>query len=750
MRMLLSEQIIEARKSRAANLGEILQKTKFLEEQLHAVATCRTRLDNPPMLALDEAARQVGEFAANVRRIYERYERGVITVAIAGLEKAGKTTFLKSLTGIEGLPTAAERCTAVSCEILFAPGRNDCDLEFYSEKEFFETVVAPMTDFINEQLDASRRSERIPHVDSLAGFSALRLPPLDVFSNGTDGWINLAQLLLLQRNQAELHSLLSHQAQTGVDMCELREWTAHPDIARGDPAKAARLACIKRCRLHTEFPGGSKNLRWIDTPGIDDPNPRAVETTLKVIGEEADLLVVASKPAANPSPTKSFTNFWTQVDRLPTEIALPDKLLIALNWHKGADPDGAILEKHREILKTVHGVPAAIIRGPFEANKPTDAVRLMEQVNVHLANHLAGQDDETVRRLTDSFRTLLAGVRRDVYDRLRREYPVDRGQEGLMVSMFNKFFKSPKPDGSDSGFFHTLKMSFADAAFSFGQSDAVNASQARMLERFKKEYQDAKERWPNTQRVDEWKRASDGVVERGMGVISSDLTLLANALCGEMVAFGPVLQAWLVDRLSQAGLNELMPGDTPAARLAAIAETAMDCVPGGRLATLFAEAANLSENLQYMFRYELRPAINFSEFLCWNQDAGMLFRELRSLYKACDTGVPQAMREFELLPSNAPTDRLVEMFKETATNSLAAIQTVLTAGRCRLSRIADDFARDSQIRLCSGGMVEEEWRTFLYSNMDAVLGRQAREVRLKSESVIAFRDALRKLGEALS
>jgi hypothetical protein len=151
-----------------------------------------------------------------------------------------------------------------------------------------------------------------------------------------------------------------------------------------------------------------------------------------------------------------------------------------------------------------------------------------------------------------------------------------------------------------------------------------------------------------------------------------------------------------------------------------------------------------------MFRYELRPAINFSEFLCWNQDAGALFRELRSLYKACDAGLPKGMQEFELLPPNAPTERLVEMFTKIAMNSLAAIKTVLEGGRCRLARIADDFARDCQIRLCSGGMAEEEWRTFLYSNMDAVLGSRARELRLKSETVIAFRDALRKLGEALA
>ncbi len=148
--------------------------------------------------------------------------------------------------------------------------------------------------------------------------------------------------------------------------------------------------------------------------------------------------------------------------------------------------------------------------------------------------------------------------------------------------------------------------------------------------------------------------------------------------------------------------------------------------------------------------YLERQGSSLVEFLCWNQDAGALFRELGSLYKACGADAPRGMQEFELLPPNAPTERLVEMFTKIAMNSLAAIRTVLEGGRCRLARIADDFARDCQIRLCSGGMVEEEWRTFLYNNMDAVLGGKARELRLKSESVIAFRDALRKLGEVLA
>jgi hypothetical protein len=753
---IISESVIAARKSKAVSLGELLERSRILRERLQHVADTRARLGNAPLPVLERAQTRLREFSSDVETTYRRFNQGLVTIAMAGLEKAGKTTFLRSLTGINGLPAAPERCTAVGCEILFDPTRNDCELEFYSEKEYFAVVVAPIVNFINEQLEAAKEDVRIAPVVSLAEFSGLALPPDSIFAKGTDGWLSLSHLKMLKSQLAQLQSMLSSPTRNRVNLSELRQWTAHPDADGKDPAKAARLSCIKRCRVRTAFPGGSEHLRWIDTPGIDDPNPRAVETTLRIIGKEADLLVVASKPAANPSPTRSFTNFWTLVDRLPTEIDLPDKLLIALNWHRGADPDGSILEKHRRILKNDHGVPDAVIRGPFEANQPGDAVKLMAEVNQHLAANLSGQDTETVRSFRERLQSVFADIRRDVYDRLRREYPKDQTIEGRIHKKIDLFLSNPRDDGSDDGFLRRIRLEFSRKSLAIPESEMVNAAQERMRERFKEQFQKTKAKWPTAKSVDEWKEESVSVIERGMSVLSSALTDLANNMCGEMVAFGPILQDWLVDVLDQLKLGGLMRGDTPAERLACLAEAAALSNPEGRLAAVLSDAANLPQNLQYMFRYELRPAINFSELLCWTSvsksgDGGpdRLFRELKSLYKSCDVPLPQGMREFDLLPVNAPTDKLVDMFKEIANNSLAAIKTILEHGRCRLSRIAEDFARDCQIRLFSGDVAAEEWRHFVIDNPIPILGREIREEYERSEGIAAFREALRQLEEAL-
>jgi hypothetical protein len=760
----LNQEIVASRQERAQALQESHRVSREVHERLNQVFDALERLTLPEDPVLQKAREEIRKLAEDfrvfeerVRIRQERFQKGLISVSIAGLEKAGKTTFLKSLTGIADLPAFDERCTAVACEIHYSEERSDFDLEFYSEAEFLERVVRPLVETIAASLP-DPYPETFSPPTSGSGFPALTLPPAEAVPGGTTAFKLLNDLRLLQEHYSECRRNLGSPPLLHRPLSELREWVSYRRAEvdsdesddRDDRGRhLARVAAVRVCRIYGRFQGGSAHLRWIDTPGVDDPNRRARDMTLATIARETDLLVVASRPGANPSPGESFHHFWDSVSRQSDEIDLMNRMLFVLNWDRRVDPEGENIKIHRKYL-TDAGVPRHLFIGPYEAIQETDAAALMERVNEHLGRHLADQDDQVIQMLGARLKHLQARARL-LHDTLAKSHPSDAGLQDQETDAFHRWFHW-YAGARDTGFWTELVAALDRSTRDILEDDRIRESESALGAIFAEEAAAVQEQIPPAEALEEYvvKHLGENPIPNGMRTLSVFLSRLVNRLASEVQEFGPIMQDRLVRVFSEAGLDPLLEGETAGERLRRLYDQLAADRPaeasGSPVLEVLRETLDLPRNLKYVIRYELRAAVDFCDPTLWNEDAEA-WNRLTDMVRANngDTGRLAAFDTHRHPPVTDSREKDHAMLRKIGGNALFAVQSVLGNERYLPRRIADDFMRDCRVRLCFSPESEQEWRTLLYRCRGRLLAASMGRIRAESERIRAFRQSLRDL-----
>ncbi len=758
----LSQEIIQRRRERAPRLAAILAACDGHTERLEGLLSALSALNEIDTPELTRSREETERLGAALRRLrertavrHDRFVGGRITVAIAGLEKAGKTTFLRSLTGIDALPAFDERCTAVRCEIHFDPDRSDFDIEFHTDEGFVEEVLRPLVETVAAALPEGSGIS-LPAAVTAQSFRNLSLPEPGLLPGGTTAYKLLKDLRRLQENFDACRDHLNKPPLRGRPLSELGEWVSHrradlaPEEDEGEDVgrHLARIAAVKTCRLHSGFRGGSPHLRWIDTPGVDDPNRRARDMTLATIATETDLLVVASRPGATPSPGESFHRFWDSVSRQPDEIDLLNRMLFALNRDQRVDPDGENIRIHRKYLVDA-GVPQHLFAGPFQATDPADAAALMERVNEHLAQHLADQDDRVVDRFGSELKHLEARIRL-LHDVLAKARPSDAGLHDQETEAFHRWFHWHREDG-ESGFWTDLVEALDRSARAMAEDPRIRESEESLNAIFAQEAERIESKIPTPQDLEAFvvRHRGENPVPSGMRTISTLFSTLVNRLSNEIQEFGPIMQDELVKVLEEAGLGPLLAGETSAEKLTHLLDT-FSGLGGGTIVEVLRETLELPRNLKYVLRYELRGAVDFCDPTLWDEKESAWSR-LADMITA-NNGDVERLQTFDQRRHPPVTDsreKDSEILKRIAGNAMLGIHAVLNNERYLPRRIADDFIRDCRVRLCFGQTSEQEWRTLLFRNRGALLGQAIAQIRKESQRIGAFHDALKALAAGL-
>jgi len=752
----INQQVVTARKEVAPRLREIVEQARKCVGALGDLANAAIEIDGatgPLMESIEQCRGRLNAIAERAQLRFERYDTGLISIAIGGIEKSGKTTLLKTLTGIEDLPAAKERCTAVCCEIIYDQTQSAFDLEFHSVTEFCQGVLLPLIQRFDMALGEDNADLRIRVApDSLEEFAALALPSLGRFVPQTKSWLYLRDLTDLQQNLAEVRHLANTAPRRALQLQELRQWVANSN----DPKVKARVATVARCTIRTRFEGGSDNLRWIDTPGVDDPSPLARERSLRTIGRDADLLVVATMPEGKPDPVENFADFWTSIHNLPDEISLMDRLLIVLNWNQNADPTGEAINKHHQILSPGLG---NIFCGPLQANSPQDVARFMDDVNRHLAANLASQDARVIERLENDMKSCLADVRTSVFDKARRLSPADASQSDVETSLLLDWFHRTSGSGQEEGFWPRLRELFGEAVETVPKSKRVSAAQADLDAIFRKHAGETQARLPKEtdMRVMRGRTAGEPPITAYMQDFArGPFSDLVNALAQQVREFGPIVQQAILDVLKDAGLGPMLDDASAPAALQSLctrfAESRWKPDEDNRVLMALEELAGLQQSLQYVYRWEMRAAINFLSPLHWNRDRAV--DDLAALFEqGGGQKDAQDLRDFfkaNRIPGLQESDEThAAVFESICKFALLGIRSVLSGSRCRLENIADDFIRDFQIRLTFGNATEQAWRNLVAPQRGALLAPEVSAIRAASKKILRFRAAVDELGRCL-
>lgn len=755
----INPDIVAKRKQQAPKLKVILDKTKEVIAALDGLEKAAVHVQAPKQDLMDCIVRgreRLEKLTDRAELRHKRFNSGLISVAVGGIEKSGKTTLLKTLTGITTLPTANERCTAVCCEIIY-DSKNTFDLEFHDDSGFCKSILHPLCEAFNKSL-ADKKNNSVtpiaaPH--NLNVFKSLVLPSLGSLPAGTDSWTTLEALTTYQSQVTELQKYIGTISRRDIALNDLSGWVANTD----DAAAKARVASVSRCIIYIPFQGGSENLRWIDTPGVDDPSPLARERTLRAVGQDADLLVVATMPRDKPSITNSFVNFWTSIHNLGDEVDLMQRLLVFLNWKRDADPDKVEIEKHRGYLESIHQVLPNLFCGPLEANKLDDVEQFMDSVNRHLSAHLPGQDSKVVELLENELKSALAEIRTSVFDVADRLSPSDSGQADVEMGLFLQWFNRASAAGKQTGFWPHLRELFVKAVREVPRSEGVTKAQSALDVIFNKNAEKIHTELPDDMSMEAMRnQTGDAPIGGYMQTFSTTyFSNLINDLAKQVGDFGPVMQQAILQVFREAGLEPLLPNGDPQETLRQFHATLSKSAPisdeKNTVLEALEELASLKQSLQYVYRWEMRPAINFLSPLHWGEG-----KAVHDLAHLLDQGEKSSEKSKELrqyfdknpIPGiQEPPKTHACVFEHICKFALIGVKIVLDGGRCRLDNIADDFVRDFQTRLTFAAITEEAWRDVLLPHRGALVGSQIAAIRANSEKLRQFRLAVEQLSHAL-
>ena len=447
---LINDEIVENRKKFSKELRAMKEKAECLLQQVKVVRG--STLINPKPVKIDELEEHLESLCARLGNKVALFENGTITVSVAGVEKSGKSTMLKKLTGIE-LPTADERCTAVSCEILYAePGEREyLDIIYYTPEE--------LTAVINEQLEylrsdksawkEDRQPQLMPIDNSVQSFVSYSLPQVDDMDES--GRVKYGSALYnLQAIRAALKTNAGKlNTRSQDELKNLGYYASHKTSKQGGIAPDQSL--IRKIVVHTNFKGGSKALRLCDTPGVDDPNPQALKRTIKGLREETDLLVLLNRPGRTPDITNDLAEFFVRLKKVDKDAPIRERTIFLVNWDRRLDPDGENAKLRIDKMQGYEVFSHENMYEPMDVTNDDELGRFMKALNDRLSRDLPEQDRTLVQKLSNEWKSLQAEVRICVYNEVK-DIPVS--SESLTEN-FREWF-SHRVNGRQEGFFGRL------------------------------------------------------------------------------------------------------------------------------------------------------------------------------------------------------------------------------------------------------------------------------------------------------
>lgn len=737
MAQLLKEEIVRKRQQSIPDLDAVLSKITHIDTSIDALLKAANPLlvsmdgeENKTIRdALDNIKEKQGFFEEAKKRVErkrKRFQNGTINISICGLMKAGKTTFIKQLTGVDFLPTMDEKCTAVSTAIFYEDTPSpSAELEYFTEKEYVERVI---------NLDLE--DLKLPKVTSLSEFARTTIPDSDAFHERDI----VNRLKNLKAYRAEIEKKLGMPVQFVNDVSQLKQLIAYPSEKSNDTYAINRqnaiISTIKSCKIFCQFPTGMSDLVILDTAGVDDTNPKVVKDTIRTLEEDTDVLLVMARPVNKPEITKDFEKMWMAFEGLSDEISLNEKMIFVLNWHESVDPDKSNVQVFQKKL-IERGVPKRVFCEPVDCSKKDSISVVMNKINSQLEQKLASQDNEVIKKFKDELTNTSNQIWQSLksIEKTRVVDPAIIGDEAT-----KKFMRWFEGDGETKGFIEKLRIGLDKAVREFKvQNNTLESQKVKVKDVIKELHEKLKNAIPKD--ADEIKRKG---VEKGMAgafeLYLDEMYLIAtdyiDKICVIGQEFAPIIQDILAKIFQDAGLNPIMKGATERDKLQSI----IDQLPNGSdLSLICQRALNLDEQLYYIIRHKLRPIINlFNPFAWENNVAWKDFQSAVSVLPKEELSkyiVP--LDKFQWPHPNEPKD-----FTVLTDNVSGAMLLLIGNQSSEINNIAIDILE--YFRLILGIKEEKDIRNTLLP-LKAYFVPEIEEMMKSSENIRQFKVAVESL-----
>ena len=227
-----------------------------------------------------------------------KLENNIIEIAFAGVEKAGKSSFVNAFIGKDILPTAQERATYTTTEIRYGE-KGKVVIEFYSEEEFLKEVLHKMLEKVDYR-DYERISLNTINKELLEAHEKLIENKI---RENSEIRRTLEDLKEIVEGRKEIQRLLTGKVEERpLDSRGFRTFITHKHKSRA----------VKKITIYSPQLEDMKNVVIYDLPGFDSPtyiHSRYTKESLK----KADAIVfirLADKPSLTGPEVEIIENVY--------------------------------------------------------------------------------------------------------------------------------------------------------------------------------------------------------------------------------------------------------------------------------------------------------------------------------------------------------------------------------------------------------------------------------------------------------
>ncbi|NEO81291.1 dynamin family protein [Moorena sp. SIO4G3] len=375
------------------------------------------------------------EFQTNkLAQLHTRFDRGTLNIGVVGLMGQGKSTLLKSLSGLSDDEIPAREggaCTAVRSTVYHQNQPTYARVTFHDEDSFLKEVIGSYYEELRLAPKPKSLDEFASQLPELPSDAATKKAMYQRLRNEYYAHFNQYRHLL----EANSPRVLDR-----VPKEEIRNYVVHQQEANSDFAVLA----VREVEIFCPFSRSEvEKIALVDIPGLGDLRVGDENLMLQTLGERVDVVLFVRRP-------DSVRYGWEARDTKLYDTAhkalndLPERSFMVLNKMSSADQDNSkgcetlkrtIRENHIEVVNCVMA----------DCSNPGKANQVLELILDYLVNNIEDLDSKYAKAYQDHIDIL----HRDLDTDLQKASKALAGfgdEDQLFVERFKEF----KEELSDS------------------------------------------------------------------------------------------------------------------------------------------------------------------------------------------------------------------------------------------------------------------------------------------------------------